>query len=901
MMKGLIWGTYVLICVLLLTLVDNTCAIAFQEKAQNEYRVLGRRLEEASNLISKVNPGNKITRSLEKNVYSNVKLTLQTEQQLQDSIKQRMEYFEQVYVSSNDVADSNVSSSSSSSRNGEDIGSDQRRKRSARKFEDITDQVTINKGELPLENIIALQVVIEWVGKDETDDAILVIAHENENHPGALFRSTNNGKTFEDETSKLGDNIDLHFLQPIKKNDFFEDHVVLNTANYDKYITSQDSGATWNIHSIPKWLQERHDTLFHPQVPNVVLALRHSDGALFISKDFYQTWSQEPVAMDVMSVGFGIENFHDEKTLFYSAGKNNGVFSLDFDLYVTKDLFASSHLIQENVFEFALVDNTLFVSKYKDQSLLLLVSQNEGTTWNQAFFPANSSSEFKKEGTQRTSNTSIENGYQILDSAEGTVFINVDNSASQHSKDSALLKTGNLYTSDASATSYVLSLTDNLYLNNIENDFVKVKSLVGTYLTNQLVQDDSKNSEFRTLVTFDKGGQWKPILPPELDSEGNEYTENCNDEVHGCYLQLHNSISSTIANIQRIGTLENAPGLVVGHGDVGRYLSSSNVNLFISRDGGYRWKEALKGTYKFALADHGSLIIAVEDKDRQNVVYFTWNEGETWETIKIYDEPIMINQILTKPGSTSKVFNVWANDNQGKWFVISLGFEKLMGKPCEESDYVYWSPSDGRISNERCILGERRSYQRRKVNSKCLNNRKYSRKVSSTPCKCTSEDYECDVGFYKPHLDDGCVEYAQFNLEPKASPVCSPGQGTYIPKSPYRKITQDRCAGGVENEVPYDMSNSPKKCPQGSVEHRVPTSAIVIPLLISLLALGGVGAVVVVYNKRKNYWRSRYMQLATGDHEDDIDDTGLDFSDSDDEKLSDGEHDMKIQLDDLKL
>ena len=62
--------------------------------------------------------------------------------------------------------------------------SNNRKKRATKKFEDITDQVNIKKGSLPLKDIVAQQIVVEWVGVDENDDAVLVIAHENLDHPG---------------------------------------------------------------------------------------------------------------------------------------------------------------------------------------------------------------------------------------------------------------------------------------------------------------------------------------------------------------------------------------------------------------------------------------------------------------------------------------------------------------------------------------------------------------------------------------------------------------------------------------------------------------------------------------------------------------------------------------------
>ena len=124
-------------------------------------------------------------------------------------------------------------------------------------------------------------------------------------------------------------------------------------------------------------------------------------------------------------------------------------------------------------------------------------------------------------------NNSVELGYQILDTSEGTVIVNVDNTGS-HSQTAIGLKTANLYTSDAKASGYTLSLQENIYLLSNQNDFTKVKSLVGTYITNQIVSRDLgsfggshvKKLEFRSVITFDKGGKWMPLQSPEVDSDG---------------------------------------------------------------------------------------------------------------------------------------------------------------------------------------------------------------------------------------------------------------------------------------------------------------------------------------------------------------------------------------------
>ena len=120
-----------------------------------------------------------------------------------------------------------------------------------------------------------------------------------------------------------------------------------------------------------------------------------------------------------------------------------------------------------------------------------------------------------------------------------------------------------------------------------------------------------KKSEFRSLITFDKGGEWRPLQPPETDSDGNQY-DGCSSGEYGCYLQLHSTVSNALVGHQNILSLKQAPGLLMAHGNVGHFLDHKVVpNLYLSRDGGYQWTETLKGVYNFVVADHGGIIMAV--------------------------------------------------------------------------------------------------------------------------------------------------------------------------------------------------------------------------------------------------------------------------------------------------
>jgi len=110
------------------------------------------------------------------------------------------------------------------------------------------------------------------------------------------------------------------------------------------------------------------------------------------------------------------------------------------------------------------------------------------------------------------------------------------------------------------------------------------------------------------MITFDKGGIWKPIEAPWVDSTGKRIICDTNE----CSLHLH-SISD-----MRYGpfySAENSFGLIIATGNVGDYLSfhADEVNTFLTRDGGLTWFEIRKGSHIYEIGDHGGLIVMADD------------------------------------------------------------------------------------------------------------------------------------------------------------------------------------------------------------------------------------------------------------------------------------------------
>lgn len=155
--------------------------------------------------------------------------------------------------------------------------------------------------------------------------------------------------------------------------------------------------------------------------------------------------------------------------------------------------------------------------------------------------------------------------------------------------------------------------------------------------------------------------------------------------------------------------------------------------MYISRDGGLNWKSTMAGAHIYELGDHGSIIVAAKHDQAVQEIDFSWDEGLTWESVKIFDTPCFVENIITEPNSISQQLIVYgvaalrdptmpAGDQGGaewvdgtKAFLTYLDFSFLHKKQCSgadspgsaKSDYELWTPNDGRHgSDNKCFLGQ---------------------------------------------------------------------------------------------------------------------------------------------------------------------------------------------------
>lgn len=118
-----------------------------------------------------------------------------------------------------------------------------------------------------------------------------------------------------------------------------------------------------------------------------------------------------------------------------------------------------------------------------------------------------------------------------------------------------------------------------------------------------------------------------------------------------------------------------------------------------------------------------------------------------------------------------------------------------------DSDYETWAPSDGFKHKCKhgacgCLLGMQVAYVRRKQLHQCFNRRKTKLPVISQPCRCTQEDYECELDFVRALDQQSCV--ATVMPPPRARFGPSEQRECEISKSykvdMYRRVPGNRCS-----------------------------------------------------------------------------------------------------------
>ena len=521
---------------------------------------------------------------------------------------------------------------------------------------------------------------------------------------------------------------------------------------------------------------------------------------LYITKDLGQNW--EALLEYVVQFSWGSEGFSSEigKGIpferIYATRNSNPVktpkigWNFDIDFIVSDDFFVNHEVLVPHGNKFLLTDRYILVATAvetdKEEVQLLVSSFPQLHSFNKAELP------IKK---------IPEHSYTLVDTSEGSIFIQVNHFSKRSDY-------GTVYMSDSIGKSFSVSLLYNVRARSGYCDFQKVKGLEGIFIANIYDKDlyldnvpdkKTKNQALKfqkTVITFDKGGEWKRVEAPERDSAGKRIV--CEDE---CYLNLH-SVTSIYSPAY---SSENAVGLVIGTGNVGKFLSykEDELNTYLSRDGGLTWTEIKTGEYIYEFGDHGAIILMADSQKATDTLFYSWNEGMTWEKLKL-EEAIEVENIVIEPTATSQKFIVYG-EKEGKGKVVAVDFSTFHEPLCKnperagksDSDYEIWTPNTGNSNS--CLMGHKTQYVRRKQEAECYNGEEFERPVFVKNCECTEEDYECDFGFYRENAGV-CKRMETVEIE---EPECAEDGLKVITKG-YRKVAGNTCVAGVSDRLEGD-------------------------------------------------------------------------------------------------
>ncbi|ESK86675.1 signal sequence binding protein [Moniliophthora roreri MCA 2997] len=362
---------------------------------------------------------------------------------------------------------------------------------------------------------------------------------------------------------------------------------------------------------------------------------------------------------------------------------------------------------------------------------------------------------------------------------------------------------GSILKSNSNGTYFIDSL-DNVNRNDVGYvDFEKMIGLDGIALVN-IVRDPVEASitgkkDLISRITHNDGGSWKSLRPPKTDSLGNKY--DCKDT--SCALHVHGYTERL--NPQPTFSTPSIVGVIMGVGNVGSSLAPYiDSDTFLSRDGGFTWREVHKGAHLWEFGDSGSILVMANDEEPVDHILFTTDEGETWREYRFIADgagKMRVRSIVTVPSDTSRRFVLLGEYPGGRGTVaVQVDFSALTSRQCvldtddpNHADFELWSPSEDR--NEVCLFGRQTLYYRIKSGANCYigEQRKALAKIERN-CACTESDFECEFNHVRDPETNKCVLVA--GALPLPSDQQCQEDGMWYERTAYRKIPHSSCEGG---------------------------------------------------------------------------------------------------------
>lgn len=255
-----------------------------------------------------------------------------------------------------------------------------------------------------------------------------------------------------------------------------------------------------------------------------------------------------------------------------------------------------------------------------------------------------------------------------------------------------------------------------------------------------------------SVVTFNRGAEWKRLSKPE----GVECAKGVDPSLCGLQITSTFALGNFYSPVRGSAPLssETARGVLLVHGHTSSTIDTADPDVYLSTDGGYRWKRVLNGPHHYQIAHFGALLVAFPFDSNNRKLQFSADGGSCWHQSQFDTQTFSATGLLTAPGNKELTVALWGFTALRQWQVHVFRFDKLLTKPCEELDYETWVPHVRNVTlaspTDGCLLGSRDIYKRLRSDSWCAANRSNSNSlVSSTVCSCTKDDFDCAYGYYR--------------------------------------------------------------------------------------------------------------------------------------------------------
>ncbi|XP_036083360.1 VPS10 domain-containing receptor SorCS2 isoform X1 [Rousettus aegyptiacus] len=628
------------------------------------------------------------------------------------------------------------------------------------------------------------QAMVHWTG--ENSSVILILTKYYHADMGkvlesSLWRSSDFGTSYTKLALQPGvaTVIDSFYICPTNKRKIMLVSSSLGDRDQSLFV-STDEGATFQKQLAPFSV----DTLiFHPQEEDKALAYT-KESKLYVSSDLGKKWTllQERVTKD--HVFWAVSGVDADPDLVHMEVQDLGGGSR----YVTCPIHNCS----------AKTLAAPFAGPVDRGSLTM---QDE-----YIFFKATAANRTKYYVSYRRNDFvlmklpkyALPKDLQIISTDESQVLVAVQE---WHQTD-----TYNLYQSGPRGERYTLVLEGVRSSRQAEEDVVidilEVRGVKGVFLANQKV-----DGKVVTLITYNKGRDWGHLRPPSEDMNGKP--TNCKPP--DCHLHLHLRWADNPYVSGTVHTKDNAPGLIMGAGNLGSQLVEYKEEMYITSDCGHTWRQVFEEEHHVLYLDHGGVIVAIKDTSIPlKILKFSVDEGLSWSTHNFTSTSVFVDGLLSEPGEETLVMTIFGHISfRSDWELVKVDFRPSFSRPCGEEDYSSWDLTN--LQGDRCLMGQQRSFRKRKPAAWCTKGRSFTSVLRTRVCECGAADFLCDYGFERsPSSESDASQcFANFWFNPLSPPDdCVLGQ-TYTNSLGYRKVASSVCEGGV------DLRQSPAQlqCP----------------------------------------------------------------------------------------